>query len=91
MTTKSVLISIQSLMNEHPFYNEPGFEKQESKYGSESRRYNERILYEKLRVAVIDMADKSLSDSFSMPQVLRELVLKMFCEKYDHVPEDDCG
>jgi ubiquitin-conjugating enzyme E2 Z len=83
MTTKSVLISIQSLMNEKPFFNEPGFEKQESKYGSESKKYNDRILYEKLRVAVIDMADKSLSDSFNMPQVLRELVLKMFCERFE--------
>lgn len=81
MTTKSVLISIQSLMCEKPFFNEPGFEKQEAKYAAESKRYNDRITYEKLRVAVIDMAEKSLSDSFTMPQVLRELVLKMFCER----------
>ena len=82
MTTKSVLISIQSLMNEKPFYNEPGFEKQESRYVNESKRYNERITYEKLRVAVIDMTEKSLSDSFSMPHVLREVVVKLFCDHY---------
>lgn len=82
MTTKSILISIQSLMCENPFFNEPGFEKQEAKYGAESRRYNDRILYEKLRVAVVDMAEKSLSETFTMPQVLRELVLRMYCERY---------
>ena len=83
MTTKSVLISIQSLMCEKPFFNEPGYEKQEQRYKAESEKYNQRIVYEKLRVAVVDMADKSLSDGFTMPQVLRELVLKMFCERYE--------
>lgn len=83
MTTKSVLISIQSLMNEKPFFNEPGYENQERKYVNESRQYNDRITYEKIRVAVVDMAEKSLSEEFKMPSVLRELVLKMYCDKFD--------
>lgn len=60
MTTKSVLISIQSLMNEKPFFNEPGYEKKEKSYESESRAYNERVAHDTLRVAVIDMVSNAL-------------------------------
>lgn len=60
MTTKSVLISIRSLMNENPFFNEPGYEKKEKAYESESRAYNERVTHDTLRVAVIDMVTNAL-------------------------------
>jgi len=67
MTTKSVLISIQSLMNEHPFYNEPGFEGglKDGRYKVEDKAYNERITYEKIRVAVIQMVENSLPSASS--------------------------
>lgn len=60
MTTKSVLISIRSLMNEKPFYNEPGYEGKEKAYEAESRAYNERITHDTLRWAVIHMVANAL-------------------------------
>lgn len=86
MTTKSVLISIQSLMCENPFYNEPGFEKQEARYKKESEDYNRRIHYQRIQVAVCDMVERSLSSetaNLAMPQVLKEMVIKLFMTKYD--------
>lgn len=60
MTTKSVLISIRSLMNEKPFYNEPGYEGKEKAYEAESRAYNERITHDTLKWAVIQMVSNAL-------------------------------
>ena len=134
MTTKSVLISIRSLMNENPFFNEPGYESKEKSYEVESNSYNERVTHDTLRVAVIEMVSSALepavegssdasasngidsSDSadsfgpipsmftsapngpvsssiqkrygramktpFNMPQVLKELVIRLFYKKY---------
>ena len=126
MTTKSVLISIRSLMNEKPFYNEPGYEGKEKTYEAESRAYNERITHDTLKWAVIQMVSNALDGTpagdgnsssgpstatngskaedtdppsppelksyktinrpfpapFKMPQVLNEMVIKLFHKKY---------
>ena len=86
MTTKSVLISIQSLiMNETPFFNEPGFEAMKNRPEGKVRsdRYNANIRYEKMRVAVIDMINSCQTDKFSMPSVLKEMAIKIFREDYE--------
>lgn len=85
MTTKSVLISIQSLMCENPFYNEPGFEKQEARFKKESEEYNKRIHFQRLQVAVCDMVERSLTESaqLTMPQVLKHMVIKLFMKRVD--------
>ncbi|CAI9724717.1 Hypothetical predicted protein [Octopus vulgaris] len=61
----SILISIQSLMNDKPYHNEPGFE-QERNVG-DAKRYNDVIQHESLRVAVCDM----LEERCTCPQALR--------------------
>jgi ubiquitin-conjugating enzyme E2 Z len=54
LTLSTVLVSIQSLLNENPITNEPGFEK-EPITGNTSKTYNDIIAYENIRVAVIKM------------------------------------
>ncbi|XP_020836131.1 ubiquitin-conjugating enzyme E2 Z-like [Phascolarctos cinereus] len=73
----SVLISIQSLMNENPYYNEPGFE--EEKHPGDSEKYNEYIRHETIRVAVCDM----LEGKCPCPEPLRGVMEKSFLEYYD--------
>ncbi|OWK50511.1 Ubiquitin-conjugating enzyme E2 Z, partial [Lonchura striata] len=51
----SVLISIQSLMTENPYHNEPGFEQE--RHPGDSKNYNECIRHETIRVAVCDMLE----------------------------------
>ncbi|XP_045112146.1 ubiquitin-conjugating enzyme E2 Z-like [Portunus trituberculatus] len=51
----SVLLSLQSLLNENPYHNEPGFE-QERNTG-DSNRYNTVITHETLRVAVVEQLE----------------------------------
>ena len=55
----SVLISIQSLLNETPYHNEPGFERERSP--GDVKRYNDIIRHETIRVAVCDMLDGKFS------------------------------
>lgn len=77
----SLLISIQSLMSEKPYHNEPGFE-QERNIG-DSQTYNEIIKHETLRVAVCDM----LENENSCPPQLREVMIKQFFDFYDYYVE----
>ncbi|KAG8225918.1 hypothetical protein J437_LFUL005954 [Ladona fulva] len=76
----SVLISIQSLLNEKPYRNEPGFERQERNPGDISR-YNEIIQHETIRVAVLGMLE---NDTFlNIPKPLVEFMEKYFSEYYE--------
>lgn len=52
----SVVVSIQSLMNEKPFHNEPGFAVE--RFGWEVESYNNIIRHETIRVAVCDVLEK---------------------------------
>ncbi|XP_028396198.1 ubiquitin-conjugating enzyme E2 Z-like isoform X2 [Dendronephthya gigantea] len=75
-TLSSLLISIQSLLNEKPYHNEPGFE-QERRAG-DSDKYNDCIQHETLRVAVCDMLE---DESFCCPP-LREVMIRSFPDFY---------
>ncbi len=55
----SIILSIQSLLNETPFHNEPGFHQQI--HGWEVESYNDIVRHETLRVAVCDTIDKGIS------------------------------
>ncbi len=74
----SVLISIQSLLSERPYHNEPGFE-QERRPG-DSKRYNECILHETMRVAVCMMLDGIKN----CPETLVDVMETSFLEFYEH-------
>ncbi|XP_068606098.1 ubiquitin-conjugating enzyme E2 Z [Brachionichthys hirsutus] len=73
----SVLISIQSLMTENPYHNEPGFEQE--RHPGDSKNYNECIRHETLRVAVCDM----LEGKVPCPEALWSVMEKSFLEYYD--------
>eukprot|EP00440_Ansanella_granifera_P067208 gb/GFBE01072890.1/.p1 GENE.gb/GFBE01072890.1/~~gb/GFBE01072890.1/.p1 ORF type:complete len:266 (+),score=49.53 gb/GFBE01072890.1/:1-798(+) len=51
-TLRTVLVSIQSLLNEHPIQNEPGHEQET---GKNDELYSEIIRYENIAVAVVKM------------------------------------
>jgi ubiquitin-conjugating enzyme E2 Z len=74
----SVLISIQSLLNEKPYHNEPGYE--EERNVGDAKRYNEIIVHETLRVAVLDMVE----GKGACPDPLREAIQSSFPDYYDY-------
>ncbi|XP_066996915.1 ubiquitin-conjugating enzyme E2 Z [Anabrus simplex] len=76
----SVLISIQSLLNEKPYHNEPGFETERNP--GDMARYNEIIQHETLRVAVCGMLENDTC--LTVPDALREVMEKTFLEFYDY-------
>ncbi|ELU01875.1 hypothetical protein CAPTEDRAFT_169748 [Capitella teleta] len=76
----SVLISIQSLLNEKPYHNEPGYEQERN--SGDVERYNHIIRHETLRVAVCDM----LEGRCKCPPHLREVMEQAFpdyCDYYE--------
>ncbi|KAL3251375.1 hypothetical protein MRX96_055125 [Rhipicephalus microplus] len=78
---ESLLVSIQSLLNQDPFYNEPGFVKgQADGYAASYKSYVE---HETIRVAVCGIVDACLSGTSTLLPTLREVVLKKFMECYD--------
>ncbi|GAV00486.1 hypothetical protein RvY_11325 [Ramazzottius varieornatus] len=66
LNISSLLLSIQSLMCEHPYRNEPGFEKI-PETSKESLNYNLVIRHETLRVAVISQVSIALGSPTPVP------------------------
>ncbi|XP_042231688.1 ubiquitin-conjugating enzyme E2 Z-like isoform X1 [Homarus americanus] len=77
----SVLLSLQSLMNERPYHNEPGYEKEHNI--GDSERYNSIIMHETIRVAVIHQ----LEGNTTAPPDLFKVMQSSFMEFYDHYVE----
>ncbi|XP_045600146.1 ubiquitin-conjugating enzyme E2 Z isoform X2 [Procambarus clarkii] len=77
----SVLLSLQSLMNERPYHNEPGYE-EEHNIG-DSERYNSIIMHETIRVAVI----QQLEGITTAPPDLLKVMQASFMEYFDHYVE----
>ncbi|PIK52451.1 putative ubiquitin-conjugating enzyme E2 Z [Apostichopus japonicus] len=74
----SLLISIQSLMNDKPYHNEPGFETE--KHAGDCERYNECIRHETLRVAVCQMMNDPNS---AMPAPLISAMENLFPDYFE--------
>ncbi|CAL8107205.1 unnamed protein product [Calicophoron daubneyi] len=74
----SVLISIQSLMNDQPYHNEPGFENEHSR--GDSMRYNTIIAHETIRCAVCDVLE---GQSWCPPDLLSVARIS-FEDYYEH-------
>jgi ubiquitin conjugation factor E4 A len=68
----SVLISIQTLLNEKPFYNEPGFE-ESAGLEQKSEMYNQIIRHETTRVAYLGMIKNPPSE---MPIELEQKIFE---------------
>jgi ubiquitin-conjugating enzyme E2 Z len=79
-TLSSVLLSIQSLMNEKPLRNEPGFETADV---IQCNNYSDGIRHDTLRVAVCEMASAGSSMNAGLPEALRSVVNALFPNFYD--------
>ena len=89
LSLSSLLISIQSIMNDKPYHNEPGFEK-EKRFG-DVKRYNLIIQHETIRVAVLqnlNTVSSSPSDLCNLPPLFG-VVKTSFPQFYEHY-EDIC-
>ncbi|XP_065335565.1 ubiquitin-conjugating enzyme E2 Z-like [Cloeon dipterum] len=76
---ESVLISIQSLLSENPYFNEPGFDKERNK--GDNAKYNDIIRHETLRVAVIGMVENECF--LAIPKQLQDVIEQTFLNYYD--------
>ena len=74
-----VLISIQSILNDKPFHNEPGFS-HETQFINEANDYNEMIRHETLRVAVVAMMAHPPKN---FPADLQNAMVVSFMTNYD--------
>lgn len=59
----SVLLSIQSLMHDKPYHNEPSFELDDG--SGDVQKYNDKILHETLRVSICDVMEDTLENRAS--------------------------
>ncbi|KAH7948108.1 ubiquitin-conjugating enzyme E2 Z [Rhipicephalus sanguineus] len=84
----SVLISIQSLLTDDPFYDHliNGNHSKET-YREAANNYKVYVRHEVVRVAVCDAVQSCLEDSSAYPAALRETVLKLFLDLYDRYEE----
>ena len=57
-SVQSILMSIQSLMNDTPYHNEPSFEEDDG--SGDVQKYNEKIAHETLRVGVCEVMEETL-------------------------------
>lgn len=72
-TLRTVLMSIQSLLNEHPIQNEPGHEKEQ---GKNDKAYNEIIRYENIAVAIVGMLKRTPAKFQCFRPHMRQIFLK---------------
>jgi ubiquitin-protein ligase len=80
-TLNSLLISIQSLLDEYPILNEPNFENTK-KNDPKSVEYNEYIRFNTYEFAILGMLEKE--DHFS---IFKNVIEKYFVENYDKIIE----
>ncbi|KAH7960745.1 hypothetical protein HPB49_022758 [Dermacentor silvarum] len=79
---ESVLVSIQSLLNENPLANEPGIGHTIGHWLGTLSGYNDNLRYHTLRVAVCDAVEACLLGTAPYQAALREAVLARFAENY---------
>nr|XP_037288927.1 ubiquitin-conjugating enzyme E2 Z-like [Rhipicephalus microplus] len=91
LSIESVLVSIQSIMAENPYYNHPQFRVELTP--DDVCRYNAIVQHETVRVAVCDAVQACLDDEAAVgsvvssctppPAALREVIFETFAESYD--------
>jgi len=87
-TLSSVLLSIQSIMCEKPYHNEPGFEVGVGDT-KDASAYNDIIRHETVRIAVCDMCDPRTVLHKSLPPLIQSFTRSMFTDFYD-IYEETC-
>mmetsp|Transcript_39706 Transcript_39706/g.61974 ORF Transcript_39706/g.61974 Transcript_39706/m.61974 type:complete len:446 (-) Transcript_39706:49-1386(-) len=95
----SIMVSIQSLMDDMPYHNEPGFEKETllENAGKRStnaqaleetkRNYNLKITHETMRIAVCDVLQETFSPESENPSCFADIVKYHFLLYYDRYIE----
>ncbi|KAH6932317.1 hypothetical protein HPB50_004840 [Hyalomma asiaticum] len=78
---RSLLLSIQSILSDRPYFNEPGMYVE--RQPGDSERYSRIVQHETIRVAVCDAVEACLKGSSQCPPPLREVMLKSFPAHYD--------
>mmetsp|Transcript_84038 Transcript_84038/g.153879 ORF Transcript_84038/g.153879 Transcript_84038/m.153879 type:complete len:290 (-) Transcript_84038:40-909(-) len=74
-TLRTVLMSVQSLLSEHPIQNEPGMENES---GKNDAAYSEIIRYENIAVAVVRMLKQTPPKFASFRPQMRQVFLKNY-------------
>jgi ubiquitin-conjugating enzyme E2 Z len=91
-TIRTTLLSIQTILNETPLCNEPGYDRSAKE---KVDAYNNVVRHETMRVAVVEAVETALAElartaepvskaaSIRMPKELHEHTLKKFQERYN--------
>ena len=86
-SVSSVLLSIQSLLHDKPYHNEPSFEADDG--SGDVERYNDKILHETLRVAVCEVMEDSIEQRVASTNGVhpvfgnvRKTFFLMYAERY---------
>ena len=77
LNLNTVLLSIQSLLNENPIVNEPGFEKE---IGTQAKNYSSIVNYFNIKTATIKMLENP-PNGFD---VFKDIMIKHFIKKIDY-------
>ena len=77
LNLNTVLLSIQSLLNENPIVNEPGFE---NEIGTKAKNYSKIINYFNIKTATIKMLENP-PNGFD---VFKDIMIKHFIKKIDY-------
>lgn len=86
----SLLVSIQSLLTEDPYYEQEmfhGMYRNKGTYREKANKYKAYVHHEVFRVTVCDAVESCLQERSVYPAVLREAVLKLFLECYERYEE----
>ncbi|KAH6928736.1 hypothetical protein HPB50_018862 [Hyalomma asiaticum] len=86
----SLLVSIQSLLAEDPYYEQEmfhGMYRNKETYREKANKYKAYVHHEVFRVTVCDAVENCLQERSVYPPVLRETVLKLFLECYERYEE----
>eukprot|EP00397_Hematodinium_sp_SG-2012_P022340 GEMP01023136.1.p1 GENE.GEMP01023136.1~~GEMP01023136.1.p1 ORF type:complete len:285 (+),score=49.54 GEMP01023136.1:46-855(+) len=75
-TLRTVLLSIQSLLQSHPIQNEPGHEKEVGSFSD--NLYSEIIAYETVNVGVVRMLEKTPKDFGMFEDAMRNVFLRCY-------------
>lgn len=79
LSTNEVMLSIQSLMNNNPIQNEPGYEKLTLEKSTEARNYVHILNYHNHRYAILQILDK-IPGGF---EYFKEIIHQKFIELYE--------
>ena len=82
----SVLLSIQSLMNDQPYCNEPGREGV-ARDDPNSKAYDAFLKYATLKFACVDVLDPAKTSAEPLPAAAKRFCAERFLERYDKIIE----